>query len=40
MALEKRCTDYYSMDLNSDIKKVNNDNLNSDFSNKPEILDL
>lgn len=31
---------YYSIDLNSDIKKMKDDNLNSDFSNKPEIIDL
>ena len=31
---------YYSIDLISDIKKVKDDNLNSDFSNKPEIIDL
>jgi hypothetical protein len=31
---------YYSKDINSDIKNINDDNLNADFSDKPEIIKI
>ena len=31
---------YYSMDLNSEIKKINEKNLQSDFKNKPELMNI
>ena len=31
---------YYSLDLNSDIKKINDENLNTDFRDKPEIIKM
>jgi len=31
---------YYSVDLNSDIKPINDENLNADFSDKPEIIKI